>query len=71
MLIYSAVDYLHPFHLNVLLLFDSFKKNQIMNYLSENTMKEEHNAIHFSVFKLGYMTVTIAAKTLRSLDICF
>lgn len=39
LLIYSAVDYLHQFHLNILLLFDSFKKK--MNYLNENTMKEE------------------------------
>lgn len=41
LLIYSAVDYLHQIYLNILLLFDSFKKNQIMNYLNENTMKEE------------------------------
>lgn len=39
LLIYSAIDYLHQFHLNILLLFDSFKKK--MNYLNENTMKEE------------------------------
>lgn len=40
LLIYSAVDYLHQFHLNILLLFDSLKK-KLMNYLNENTMKEE------------------------------
>lgn len=39
LLIYSAIDYLHQFHLNILLLFDSFKKK--MNYLNENTMKQE------------------------------